>query len=108
MCIRDSRLTDFNEKSGWAANARMATNLADLGNVMVSGAYSSPGFGSIEKKVNERQKEAISQFDIATNLELGKFLPEKSGVRIPMHYDYSQTVSNPQYNPCLLYTSRCV
>ena len=97
--VNELRLTNFNEKSGWAANARMATNLADLGNVMVSGAYSSPGFGSIEKKVNERQKEAISQFDVATNLELGKFLPEKSGVRIPMHYDYSQTVSNPQYNP---------
>ncbi len=97
--VNELRLTDFNEKSGWAANARMATNLADLGNVMVSGAYSTPGFGSIEKKVNERQKESVSQFDVATNLELGKFLPEKSGIRIPMHYDYSQTVMNPQYNP---------
>jgi cell surface protein SprA len=66
---------------------------------MISGAYSTPGFGSIEKKVNERQKESISQFDVATNLELGKFLPEKSGIRIPVHYDYSQTIANPQYNP---------
>jgi len=97
--VNELRLTDFNEKSGWAANARIAANLADLGNVMLSGAYSSAGFGSIEKKVNERQKEAISQLDVATNLELGKFLPESSGIRIPMHYDYSQTVSNPQYNP---------
>ncbi len=97
--VNELRLTDFNEKSGWAANARLATNLADLGNIVVSGAYSTPGFGSIEKKVNERQKESVRQIDFATNLELGKFLPEKSGVRIPMHYDYSQTVSNPQYNP---------
>jgi len=97
--VNELRLTDFNEKSGWAATARFATNLADLGNVVVSGAYSTPGFGSIEKKVNERQKESIRQFDFATNLELGKFLPEKAGIRIPMHYDYSQTVSNPQYNP---------
>jgi len=97
--INELRLTDFNEKAGWAANARVATNLADLGNLMVSGAYSSPGFGSIEKKVNERQKEEITQLDVATNLELGKFLPEKAGIRIPVHYDYSQTVANPQYNP---------
>ncbi len=97
--VNELRLTDFNEKTGWAANARIATNLADLGNVMLSGAYSTAGFGSIEKKVNERQKEAISQLDAATNLELGKFLPESSGIRIPMHYDYSQTVSKPQYNP---------
>ena len=97
--VNELRLTDFYEKVGWAANARVATNLADLGNVMVSGAYSSAGFGSIEKKVNERQKESISQFDVATNLEVGKFLPEKSGIRIPVHYDYSQTIANPQYNP---------
>ncbi len=97
--VNELRLTDFNEKTGWAANARVATNLADLGNLMLSGAYSTAGFGSIEKKVNERQKEAISQLDAATNLELGKFLPENSGIRIPMHYDYSQTVSKPQYNP---------
>jgi cell surface protein SprA len=105
--VNELRLTDFNEKAGWAANARMATNLADFGNVMVSGAYSSAGFGSIGDKVNERQKAAISQFDVATNLELGKLLPESSGVRIPVHYDYSQTVSNPQYNPLdpdVLYT----
>jgi cell surface protein SprA len=107
--VNELRLTDFNEKSGWAANARVATNLADLGNIMLSGAYSSPGFGSIEKKVNERQKESISQFDVATNLELGKFLPEKTGIRIPVHYDYSQTVANPQYNPLdpdVLYSSQ--
>ncbi len=107
--VNELRLTDFNEKSGWAANARIATNLADLGNLMVSGAYSTPGFGSIEKKVNERQKEAISQFDVATNLDLGKFLPEQSGIRIPFHYDYSQTISNPQYNPLdpdILYTEQ--
>ncbi len=97
--VNELRLTDFNEKSGWAATARFAANLADLGNVVLSGAYSTPGFGSIEKKVNERQKASIRQLDFATNLELGKFFPEKSGIRIPMHYDYSQTVSNPQYNP---------
>ncbi|HNY08214.1 MAG TPA: cell surface protein SprA, partial [Bacteroidales bacterium] len=50
-------------------------------------------------KINDRQKETITNFDIATNLELGKFFPEKSGIRIPMHFDYSETRSNPQYNP---------
>ncbi|HCT70736.1 MAG TPA: hypothetical protein DF409_06545, partial [Bacteroidales bacterium] len=43
------------EKSGFAATARIAANLADLGNVVLSGSYSTAGFGSLEKKVNERQ-----------------------------------------------------
>jgi len=36
--VNELRLTDFNEKAGWAANARVATNLADLGNLMLSSA----------------------------------------------------------------------
>lgn len=97
--VDELRLSDFDEKSGWAATARLSANLADLGNVVVSGSRSTPGFGSIEKKVNERQKETLTQFDVATNLELGKFFSEKSGVRVPLHMDYSQQRSTPQYNP---------
>lgn len=97
--VNELRLSDFDEKSGVAATARIAANLADLGNVVVSGAYSTPGFGSIEKKVNERQQETNGQFDIATNIQLGKFFPEKSGIKIPMHIDYSELRSTPKYNP---------
>ncbi len=97
--VNELRLTDFNKKGGWAATARISADLADFGRVVVSGAHSTAGFGSLEQKVNETQKESITQFDIATDLELGKFFPEKSGVKIPMHFDYSQTVSNPEYNP---------
>ncbi len=97
--VNELRLTDFNEKGGWAAIARVSANLADLGNIAIAGNKSTPGFGSIEKKINERQKENITQYDIATNLALDKFLPEKAGLKIPMHFDYSEIFSNPQYNP---------
>ncbi|MDO9511390.1 MAG: cell surface protein SprA [Bacteroidales bacterium] len=97
--VNELRLSDFDNKSGWAATGRITANLADLGNVAFSASHSTPGFGSIEKKVNERQKEAITTFDFATNLQLGKFFPEKYGIRIPMHFDYSQNVISPEYNP---------
>lgn len=97
--INELRLTDFDDQSGWAATGRFSANLADLGNVQISGLHSTPGFGSIEKKVNERQKETTTSLDIATNIEIGKFFPEQTGIRIPMHFDYSQVTSNPQYNP---------
>ncbi len=97
--VNELRLTDFDEKSGVAATARIAANLADLGNVTVSGSFSTPGFGSIEKKVNERQQETLGQFDVATNIQLGKFFPEKSGMKIPMHIDYSESRMTPKYNP---------
>ncbi len=97
--VNELRLTDFNDRTGWAATSRIRANLADLGDVAVSGTYSTAGFGSIEKKINETQKENITSYDIATNLELGKFFPEKIGLKIPMHYDYSKSISNPEYNP---------
>lgn len=99
LWINELRMTDFDENGGWAANTRVSANLADLGNVVLAGTYSTAGFGSIEQKINERQNENILRYDVATNVELGKFLPEKSGIRIPMHVDFSETKKNPEYNP---------
>jgi cell surface protein SprA len=97
--VNELRLTDFDEDGGWAAIGRVNIGLADLGNVILAGNFSTAGFGSIEQSVNERQMESVMQYDVATNLELGKFLPEKSGIKIPMHFDISENFTNPQYNP---------
>ncbi len=97
--INELRLTDFDEDGGWAANVRVSTRLADLGSVTFAGRTRSAGFGSIDKKVNERAMDDLVEYDIASNLELGKFFPEKANVRIPMYVGYSKRVSNPKYNP---------
>ncbi len=96
--VNELRLTDFNSKSGLAATGRIKADLADLGNVSLSGLYSTPGYGSIEKKTSERSKEYTRNFDFSTNLELGKFFPEKIGIRLPMHFDYSEVRLTPKYN----------
>ncbi len=97
--VNELRLSDFDQSGGWAATGRVAATLADFGNVSLAAAISTPGFGSIDKKVNQLQKETIISYDIATNLELGKFFPEKWGIKIPMHFDYSEIRSKPEYNP---------
>jgi cell surface protein SprA len=96
--VNEMRLTDFNNEGGFAATARIRTDLADLGNFTISGLYSTPGFGSIEKKTVERAQEFVKNFDLSTNIELGKFFPEKLGIRIPMHFDYSESRIQPKYN----------
>ncbi|MDR4987681.1 MAG: cell surface protein SprA [Bacteroidales bacterium] len=97
--VNELRLYDFNDQGGWAANARLNATLADLGNIALAGFVSTPGFGSIEQKVNERQQEEILTYDLATNLQLGLLLPESFGLRIPMHFSFSESISNPLYNP---------
>ncbi len=97
--VNELRLTDFKEDGGWAATGRTTFKLADFSTITVSGMTSKPGFGSIEKKVNERSKEDVYQYDISSTFELGKFFPQKYGVKIPMYIGYSESFSNPQYNP---------
>jgi cell surface protein SprA len=97
--VNELRVTDFNNKGGWAATARIETLLADVGRVVVSGSHSTPGFGSLDMKVNETAREAVTNFDVATDIDLGKFLPEESGVRVPMHFDYGESHIKPEYNP---------
>ncbi|MEL7121164.1 MAG: cell surface protein SprA, partial [Bacteroidota bacterium] len=97
--VNEMRLTGLDERGGMAAIARVDMQLADLGNVTVAGNYSSIGFGALDQKVQERNRERITGIDVAANLELSKFLPEKLGLSIPMYAQYSQTVRSPEFDP---------
>ncbi|HOO67483.1 MAG TPA: cell surface protein SprA [Bacteroidales bacterium] len=97
--INELRLSDFREDGGWAANAQMQARLADLGTVNLVGQTSTPGWGSIDKNVNQRSMEQVIQYDLSSNLELGKFFPEKAGIRIPVYMGFSENRIRPQYDP---------
>jgi cell surface protein SprA len=97
--FNELRLTEFDERGGWAATARMSAKLADFADLNVSGSKSTIGFGSLEKKVSERNRSDNTFVDISSSLELGKLLPQKSGIKIPMYVSYSKQVLTPQYDP---------
>jgi cell surface protein SprA len=97
--FNELRLTEFDERGGWAATARLNLKLADFADVNISGSKSTIGFGSIDSKVSERNRADNVLLDVSSAIELGKFLPQKSGVKIPMFVSYSKQVSTPQYNP---------
>jgi len=73
--------------------------LADFGSFTASGSYTGIGWGQLEQKVDQRAREAVAQYDFATNLELGKLLPKNSGLRVPFYAQYSTTVETPEYDP---------
>lgn len=97
--FNELRLTDFVEEGGWAATARVTARLADFGVVNLSGNMATPNFGSIEKKVSERLREQQMNYDISTQLELGRFFPEKAGISLPFFWNYGETYITPQFNP---------
>ena len=97
--VNELRLSDFNENGGWAAIGRLTANLADFADVALSGNYSTPGFGSIEKRVSERQQEFIYGFDASTTVNLDKFFGDQSGINLPMYVGYSRNIIKPLYDP---------
>ena len=96
--INELRLTDLSSKGGVAGTGHFEATLADLGRVVVSGTYSSGGFGALDSDILDNTFEANSQFSVSTDLELGKFI-EKTGVKLPLHIDYGKNVTTPMYNP---------
>lgn len=97
--VNELRLTDFDERGGWAAKTQLRTNLADLGDFTVVGNMSTVGFGSLEQGVTERNKEETKSYNFTSNIELGKLLPEKANIKMPLFFNISETVLTPQYNP---------
>lgn len=90
--FNELRLTDFSTRGGDAATGRLMVKLADLGNAQVTGAYKSVGWGGIDKKLLERSLSDNYQYDVITNIELGRFFPKNSGLSVPFFFTYGTTL----------------
>ncbi len=99
MWANELRLSSLDEKGGYAALGRVDLLLSDLGTVSLSANVHTQGFGTLEQRVNDRYRDNFVQFDVAANLELGKLLPKKIGMSIPVFASFSQTTSTPEYDP---------
>ncbi len=93
------RCTDFNEQGGWAAIAKANVKLADFADLTVSGNKTTVGFGTLDSQLDDRSLNDVTGYDIASNIELGKFFPAKSGIHIPVYVDVSNQTSTPEYDP---------
>ncbi|WP_121490214.1 cell surface protein SprA [Chryseobacterium sp. 7] len=99
LWVNEIRLSEIENDGGYAGNASLNFNMGDLATVNANASYTSVGFGNIDSKPAERTQSALSTFSINTAVNLDKFLPEKTGVKIPVNYSYSQTIEDPKYNP---------
>jgi len=98
--VNDLRLTGFDDRSGAAAMGRMRLNLADLGDIALSGTITSVGYGGLDQSVTQRQLATTYSVDFATNIDGGKLLfPKNWNIKIPVHYDFSMQGEIPEYNP---------
>ncbi len=97
--VNELRMTDFDNRGGIAALARSTAQLADLGQVALSTSYSTVGFGSLDMNPMERNKFSSATYDLQTNLELTKFLPFQTRLRVPFFINHAQDWKTPMFNP---------
>ena len=95
----EMRMAGINDKAGYAAAGKMSVQLADLGNVNLSGSMHTQGYGNIDQKIQQRSQDDYYQYNTSTNLNLGKLMPRDWGVQLPLFVGYTQNVSTPKYDP---------
>jgi cell surface protein SprA len=93
------RMAGINDQAGYAAAGKVAIQLADLGNLNLSGSMHTPGYGNIDQKIDQRMQDKYYQYNTSTNLNFGKLMPHNWGVTFPVYLGYTQNVSTPKYNP---------
>jgi len=101
ICIwaNELRVTGFTKSNGWAANALINAKIADVAVVSASIRHNSIGFGGLETRLSQRSRTATTQYDISTNVDIHKLLPEGLGVSIPFYFSIENSSTRPQYDP---------
>jgi len=97
--VNELRLTDFDNKGGWATLGQVNVKLADFANISAAADYTKFGFGAFDSKPSDRYRESTLNYDLATTIALGKFFPKKWGINVPMYLGYSETFATPEFNP---------
>jgi cell surface protein SprA len=97
--FNELRMNGIDEKGGWAAMGRTEIQLADLGSIVASANMHTIGFGQVDQRVAQRYRDNFFQYDVAGTFQLGKFIPKKAGIQLPMYLGISQSFSTPQYDP---------
>lgn len=97
--FNELRMSEMDNKGGMAAIANLDTNFADLMNISATGRMSTVGFGTLEQGPNERSREDVKQYNIVTNINLGKLLPKKWGINLPFNYGIGEEIITPEYDP---------
>ena len=93
------RLQQYSNKGGWAAQAALNVKVSDIATVDVSGRIETEGFGGLEETISQRRNDNLYEYNVTTNVQLGKLLPEKAKLNAPLYYSYSKQKVTPQYNP---------
>lgn len=97
--FNELRAVGFDNQGGGAAVLNADANFADVIDLSLAGRISTIGFGNVDQRVQERSLKETKQYNVATNVQLGKMMPKKWNVQVPMSYSYGEEFIDPKFDP---------
>ena len=97
--VNELKVTDFDEDGGWAAKANVNLGISDIATVNFAGHIETVGFGGVDQSLANRRLDDYKQYNVATQVDVGRFLPEKVKLKAPVYYSLTKEKTSPKYNP---------
>jgi cell surface protein SprA len=97
--VNELRVSGYDERKGWAANANANIDLADFASVRGSFQRRTDGFGSLSSTLSERNQSNNTSWNVRTELNLEALLPEDQGWRIPVTMQVQSSRTVPRFDP---------
>ncbi len=97
--VNELRLTDFLSEGGGATVANLQVQAADFATINMNGSYYGQNWGSVESRVQERQRDTRIAYDANTTIQLGRFFGTKARISMPFFWAYSIANIRPEFDP---------
>ena len=97
--VNELRLVGYESKGGMAAHSTLGLRLSDVASVDLAGQMTTAGYGGLEQSVKDRKTDDYYKYSVTTSTNVGRFLPEKSRISIPVYYSFTREKTSPKYSP---------
>ena len=97
--FNELRSAGFDNDGGWAAVVNADANFADVATLSMTGRMQTVGFGNVEDRVSQRSLNETKEYDISTSINIGKMMPKKWGIELPMNYSVGEQFIDPKFDP---------
>ena len=97
--VNELRVSGFDDEQGWAANVRARIDLADFATINARYNRETDGFGSLDSGLGGRRTSDMHSYDLSTDMNLHRFIPERYGWNIPVSLSGRRRQETPRYLP---------
>src|SRR5690606_555616 len=98
LWVNEIRLSEIENKAGYAGNASLNFNLGDFALVNANASYSTIGFGGITEKPAERAQSTFSAYSVNTTANVDEVIPGNVGRKNPVTFSHTEPVEEARHN----------